>query len=540
MLQAKDNPIVSVVITCYNHAKYLPEAIESILSQTYEFLEIVVVDDGSTDDTAQVARKYNVNYVYQENQGLSAARNTGVQNSKGKYLIFLDADDRLLKDAVQIGINCFQENKDAQMVFGKYHYINMDGSFMKEQPAYELPDKDDHYYNLLHKNFISMHAAVMYDSSNPEVRKGYNVQLKACEDYDLYLRIGQKAKIVMHTSRVAEYRRHNSNMSGNPELMLKASVGVLRKQKIFVKDDPKYRRAYNNGIEYWKEYYGKKILKQLNLQLTQQHYNKKKVFSGFTTLFKYSPNLLINIEATKIMKKIFKGILKTALGKTMKNKKLHKPKVGKLNFGDLRRVTPISREFGYDRGGPADRYYIENFLKSNASVIKGKVLEIKDDTYASTYGGNKITQIDILDIDEHNTKANIIADLAKANNVPSDTYDCVILTQTLLLIYDVKEAIAHAHRILKPGGVLLVTIPGITQMDYKALGNIWYWSFSEASATKLFQEVFSPDKINVGKHGNVLIASSLLYGISAKELTKEELDYTDPDYQVIITIRAVK
>ncbi|MDQ3535825.1 MAG: methyltransferase, partial [Bacteroidota bacterium] len=112
--------------------------------------------------------------------------------------------------------------------------------------------------------------------------------------------------------------------------------------------------------------------------------------------------------------------------------------------------------------------------------------------------------------------------------------------QTLLLIYDVKEAIAHAHRILKPGGVLLVTIPGITQMDYKALGNIWYWSFSEASATKLFQEVFSPDKINVGKHGNVLIASSLLYGISAKELTKEELDYTDPDYQVIITIRAVK
>lgn len=539
MLHANSKPLVSVIITCYNHAKYLPEAIESVISQTYTNCEIVVVDDGSTDDTALVAKKYEVSYIYQENQGLSAARNTGMEYCNGQYLIFLDADDRLLKGAVQAGINCFQDNIGTQMVFGNYHYINMDGSFMKDQPQYELPDKEDHYINLLHKNFISMHAAVMYKRNNEEVKKGFNVKLKACEDYDLYLRIAQKFMISRHTNKVAEYRKHNNNMSGNPELMLKASLGVLKTQQDYVQKNPKYKKAYKNGMQFWREFYGKKIIKQINLQLNQQIDNSR-LFSGFSTLFKYTPNLLLHFETRKIMKKVFKGLLKSALSKTMKKKKSLKPKVGKLKFGDLRRVTPISRHFGYDRGGPADRYYIENFLKQNAADIKGRVLEIKDDTYASTFGGNNISKIDILDIDKDNSKANIIADLANAENVPSDTYDCIILTQTLLLIYDVKAAIAHAHRILKPGGVLLVTVPGITQMDYRFLGNIWYWSFTEASSKRLFQEVFPAQQVTVNKHGNVLVATSLLYGLSAKELTREELDFTDPDYQVIVTIRATK
>ncbi|MDQ3395672.1 MAG: bifunctional glycosyltransferase/class I SAM-dependent methyltransferase [Bacteroidota bacterium] len=537
--RATDKTLVSVVITCYNHAKYLPEAIESVLAQSYKNHEIVVIDDGSTDDTAIVSKKYDVNYVFQKNQGLSAARNTGIKHSKGAFLIFLDADDRLLMDAIQVGVNCFQEHPEVEMVFGKYHYINVDGSFMKEQPPFELPKKDDHYFNLLHKNFISMHAAVMYKSNNEELKKGYNISLRACEDYDLYLRIAQKGKIAMHPNKVAEYRKHNSNMSGNPELMLKASLEVLKTQHDFVENHNQYKPAYKKGLNYWKDFYGKKILKQSNFILNQPN-NIQKVINGFSTLAKFSPSLLLHNESIEVMKKLFKGLLKNALSKTIKKTKSKKVKVGKLNFGDLRRITPLSRDFGYDRGGPADRYYIENFLKRNAADIKGRVLEIKDDTYALTFGGKNITQIDILDIDPNNSKANIIADLAKADNVASNTYDCVILTQTLLLIYDVKAAITHAHRMLKPGGVLLVTVPGITQMDYKALGNIWYWSFSEASTKKLFEEIFPSQQVIVNKYGNVLVASSLLYGISAKELTNEELDFTDPDYQVIVTIRATK
>jgi len=229
----------------------------------------------------------------------------------------------------------------------------------------------------------------------------------------------------------------------------------------------------------------------------------------------------------------FKSIIKRIFTNTI-------PKPGKIKFGHFRRLTPFSREFGYDRGGPVDRYFIERFMNDNSSNIKGKVLEIKDDDYTKRYGGNRVETSDILDIDNQNVRATIIADLAKADDIPDNSYDCIILTQTLLLIYDVKDAIYHCHRILKVGGVILVTVPGITQMFYKELGHTWHWSFTEASCTRLFNEYFSEDQVKVEYHGNVLAATSHLYGISAKELKLSELDYKDPNYQMLITVRAVK
>ncbi|CAN5267278.1 hypothetical protein BH23BAC1_BH23BAC1_48020 [soil metagenome] len=217
-----------------------------------------------------------------------------------------------------------------------------------------------------------------------------------------------------------------------------------------------------------------------------------------------------------------------------------KPPVGKVDFGDLRRKLPLTRNFGYDRGGAIDRYFIESFLEENKELVKGRVLEIKDGSYAKKYGGDKITQLDILDVDEDNPEATIIADLSKADSVPSNVYDCIILTQTLQLIFDVKGAIEHCYRLLKPNGILLVTIPGITQILYSELGKTWHWSFSEASSTQLFQTYFAPENIDLKVYGNVLVASALLYGLSVKELKKEELDFKDPDYQVVITVKAKK
>jgi SAM-dependent methyltransferase len=239
------------------------------------------------------------------------------------------------------------------------------------------------------------------------------------------------------------------------------------------------------------------------------------------------------MEISNLVKKIYKSVFLPKSSNGI-------PASGKINFGDLRRVKPLSRQFGFDRGGAVDRYYIENFLAKNASDVKGRVLEIKDDNYTRIYGQDKVTKADILDIDDTNHLATIIADLAEADAIPSNSYDCIILTQTLLLIYDVKAAISHSYRILKPGGVLLVTVPGIVQMDYKALGFTWYWSFTEASCNRLFKEFFSEEQVEVTRHGNVLAAAAQLYGISAKELTNSELDYNDPDYQMLITVRAVK
>lgn len=216
------------------------------------------------------------------------------------------------------------------------------------------------------------------------------------------------------------------------------------------------------------------------------------------------------------------------------------PPVGVVSFGSLRRVKPISRAFGYDRGLPIDRYYIENFLAHYANDIQGRVLEIGDNSYTRRFGGDRVTKSDVLHIMEGNPEATIVADLTCADNIPSDSFDCFILTQTLHLIYDVRTALKTLYRILKPGGVVLATFPGISQLAHDQWGDYWYWSFTTRSGRQLFEEVFPAANVKVETYGNVLAAISFLQGLAVEELRSEELEYRDPNYEVLITVRAVK
>jgi glycosyltransferase involved in cell wall biosynthesis/SAM-dependent methyltransferase len=210
-----------------------------------------------------------------------------------------------------------------------------------------------------------------------------------------------------------------------------------------------------------------------------------------------------------------------------------------IRFGDLRRVTPISREFGFDRGSPIDRRYIEAFLDRHRADIQGRVLEVKDASYTRQYGGDRVAVSEVLDIDASNQKATLVDDLTSGETLPSNAFDCVVLTQTLHLIFDVHAAARTLHRILKPGGVLLLTVPGITQIP-RAEAESWYWSFSARAAERLFRVAFSDGTVEVESHGNVLAATSFLYGLATRELLEPELDAADPDYPVTITVRAVK
>ena len=237
------------------------------------------------------------------------------------------------------------------------------------------------------------------------------------------------------------------------------------------------------------------------------------------------------------------------------------PPIGFIRFGSLRRLKPIGRGFGGERGTPVDRYYIDQFLTRHAGRsdyvvgdIRGRVLEIGDDSYSRKFGGwrgdlgalgppdtSRITSVDILHADDANPHATIVGDLTDADHIPSESFDCVICTQTLLLIYDVRSAIETLLRILKPGGVLLATVPGISQIcrpDYDLWGD--HWRFTSLSARKIFAEAFGPDNVTVATFGNVLAAVSLLHGIAAEDLREYELDLHDPDYEVTIAIRAVK
>jgi SAM-dependent methyltransferase len=220
--------------------------------------------------------------------------------------------------------------------------------------------------------------------------------------------------------------------------------------------------------------------------------------------------------------------------------KFYNPAVGAVKPRDFDRLTPFSTDFGYDRGGPVDRYYIENFLKKEADNIKGRCLEIGDNEYSILYGGDKLIQSDILHIDATNPKATFIGDLSNAPQLPDNAFDCIVLTQTLHLIYDFKGALATCYRILKPGGVLLLTAPGITPIDHGEWKKIWYWSFTDVALIKLFEETFPACNVEMETFGNVYIATAFLYGMGITEVSNEKLDYYDPHFQVINTVKAVK
>lgn len=214
------------------------------------------------------------------------------------------------------------------------------------------------------------------------------------------------------------------------------------------------------------------------------------------------------------------------------------PKKGNINFGDLHRTTPLSRRFGYDRGGPVDRVYIENFLQVNSQRVKGRVLEVANNTYTKAFGGANVLQSDILHVVENYPGATIIADLGKPIDVDPNQFDCIILTQTLQFIYDYEQAIKNCHQILKPGGYLLLTVPGISHIGKDPWN--WYWSFTKFSIQRILADTFGEKEINVEAFGNVLTASAFLYGMGKSEIKKDAFEYNDPSYQVIVTATARK
>ena len=218
------------------------------------------------------------------------------------------------------------------------------------------------------------------------------------------------------------------------------------------------------------------------------------------------------------------------------------PPAGHVNFGDFRRLTPISNKFGGERGTILDRYYIEEFLARHQDDVKGRVLEIGDNYYTLQFGGDQVSKSDVLHVEAGNPMATIIADLTRADDIPSDTFDCIIFTQTIQMIYDIPAAMHHLYRILRPGGVILMTTHGTSKVGRRLGKDSWcvYWRLTVDTVQRLFNENFPPENVNVQGYGNILVATAFLYGLAAEELTQLELDTYDPDYQVLVAVRGVK
>src|SRR5216683_1741691 len=208
-------------------------------------------------------------------------------------------------------------------------------------------------------------------------------------------------------------------------------------------------------------------------------------------------------------------------------------------LGTVRRSSPLSPNWGLDRGTPVDRYYIERFLNEHRLDIRGRALEVRNSDYLDRYG-NGVERREVLDIDPTNPRATLVADLSMADSVASDLFDCFVLTQTLQFIPDTRAAIRQTHRILRSGGVVLATMPSLSRIAPRYGLTSDYWRFTAASCGWLFGEAFGAEQVEVRSYGNMLAGIAFLAGMAHEELSQAELEVNDPYFPLIIAVRAVK
>jgi glycosyltransferase involved in cell wall biosynthesis len=316
-------PLVTVVIPCYNQAHFLGEAIESVLSQTYRNFEVIVVDDGSTDNTSEVASRYEgVRLIWQENRGLAGARNRGLEEAKGEYVVFLDADDRLLPGALEAGLGCFEAHPECALVAGHCRFIDVDG-LLRAEPRPSQPIGSELYAALLERRYFVIPGTVMYRRAVIESVGAFDTSLKAAEDYDLYFRIAKMFPVYWHHEMVLEYRKHGASMTRKAGLMLQHTVVVLRRQWNYSKGDRRYREAFQVGLKSGREEYGYRLAEWVRDQMRERRW--KEALGGAYLLARYHPRGLdLLVSGKRLLERRLEVREKELRGKEWQLKKLRK------------------------------------------------------------------------------------------------------------------------------------------------------------------------------------------------------------------------
>jgi glycosyltransferase involved in cell wall biosynthesis len=253
-------PSVSVVIPCFDQGHFLGEAIESVATQTRAAAEIVVVDDGSADNSYAVAGRYpQVRRLRQVNRGVAAARNLGLASSGGDFLIFLDADDRLLPGAIELGVAALSKRPHVAFVAGMSRDIGSDGRQLGDQRQPLVTQ--DHYLRLLEDCYVWSGSSIVYRRTAVEAVHGFDESLPVGDDYDLYLRIAHDFPIYCHDDVVTEYRRHGSNTTRDSAVVLASQLDVLKRQRSRLRDR-RERAAYRVGVRRTRAEHGRALARQ--------------------------------------------------------------------------------------------------------------------------------------------------------------------------------------------------------------------------------------------------------------------------------------
>ena len=551
-----DKPLVSGIIIFLNAEKFIEEAIESVFAQTYENWELLLVDDGSSDRSTAIARYYATQYPDKvrylehekhENRGKSAARNLGVRHARGKYIAFLDADDVWLPHKLQQQVTVLESIPEAAMMYGRTHFWHSWTGKLEDMDRDWLTDVGVEWNTLVQpptllklslerEGSVASTCSVLIRREAFEQYGGFEDEFRNIyDDMVFFTKVFLHAPVFVSGQCWDKYRQHREN-----------SCSIAIESGVF---NPYKPNPAQGSFLQWVEGY----LSQHGAEGTDVWRIVQQQLIPYRQPLKSEVKARV-VAGLELVKRTGKGVIRAALpdlaldwlkfqrqkSRIEQHKHEHINQIGWVDLGHLRRVTPLSREFGFDRGKPVDRYYIENFLAQRAADIQGHTLEIGDNSYTRQFGGDRVTTSDVLHVVEGNPNATLVGDLTNADRIPSDTFDCLVLTQTLHLIYDVRAALRTIYRILKPGGVALITFPGISQICNDEWKEYWCWSFTSRSARRLFEEFFPTTHVKVESFGNVLAATAFLEGLAAEELRTEELDYCDPDYEMLIAVRVTK
>jgi glycosyltransferase involved in cell wall biosynthesis/SAM-dependent methyltransferase len=491
--------LVSVVIPCYNQGHFLEDAIASVLRQTLRNVEVVVVDDGSSDDTACVTARFpTVRYIHQQNMGLAAARNTGLRASHGTYICFLDADDLLAPRALETGMRYLLAHPECAFVSGDHRRVGPD-----LRPLFKCranPVTSDHYLAFLRGNYIGMHATVLYARCPLEEAGGFDETMQACEDYEMYLRISRNHPVLCHAEVVADYRQHDSNMSRDPKAMLRWALRALERELPNVRCCPTREQAYHEGVNNWRELYERKPLTPVKAAFRRYATPTQTITAIGSAVIRYAIGKAGTEERVRMLAD---SVAKLKNSARLLRAKWLNPKVDLGSFG---RPTPLN----VVEAAGVQEWYRRHFLDQYARDMAGIVLE-------TSTAGQGINQIE---------------------DIAEEAYDCVACTD-LHTVWDPDNAVESLRRVLKEGGVLLAVLPGVTVPGLPEVEND-YWRFTVLSARRLLEAHFAPEDVETSFYGNVLAATGQIHRLPSDELTPQELLTRDVQHQTVVVARAVR
>ena len=495
---------VATVVRCGDLVGSVYDTLVSIERQTLNGGETVLTTDQSTpvdalDWLRAIAARNGITVVHTETSLPGAVKNAGIWNTHCPNIVCVDAGDRLDPAYHSSCAIVLEDHADVELVTTGTLVLGPGLAQRVARPNGCTLDS-------LLGNTLAAHGASMFRRTAWDEIGGFEETLSCLDDYEFFLRVLA--------------RRPHGVLVDRPLLLHPRRADALV-DRWWGTDE--YIDAFTTIVDRHADAFAHAVVTSL--------YEREHALNDVGVQYR---QLLNRHNETKSQIDALTRRVTESQGEDPAER------VSTIDIGDFRRTSPIARDWGYERGVPIDRYYIERFLAGQATDIRGVVLEVQEADYTTRFGANRVTRSDVVDLSVSNERATVISDLRVAANIPSGTYDCVILTQTLHVIDDMGAVVAECHRILRSDGVLLVTLPCASRvcLEYGDRGD--FWRVTVDGARELFTRSFSEADLEIYGRGNVLVTAAFLYGLACHELEEAEFSVDDPYNPLLVTVRAKK